>query len=221
MSYFQIESFFKLGFVPLFHQQLINETTRLAIWKIEEGESFFEMGIPLKRQITHPHKRLQHLAGRFLLPLLFPDFPNHEIEIADTRQPFLPGEQYHFSISHCADFAAAVVSTQYRVGIDVETINPKVGQIKHKFLHPTELNFVHEHHSDEQPELLSIVWSAKEAMYKWYGHGQVDFSEMMRLEPFKLSTEGIIDATFKKPDFEQSTRIYYKLFEQLVLAWIV
>lgn len=207
--------------MPLFHQQHINNTTRLAIWKIEEQESFFDINIPLRREITHPHKRLQHLAGRYLLPLQFFDFPNHEIEIADTRKPFLPGEQYHFSISHCADFAAAIVSSHYRVGIDVETINPKVQQIKHKFLHPVELEFVHANPAHMQLKMLSIAWSAKEAMYKWYGLGQVDFSEMMRLEPFKFSNEGIIDATFKKPDFEQSTRIYYKLFEQLVLAWIV
>ena len=28
-----------------------------------------------KREISHPHKRLQHLAGRYLLPQLFENFP--------------------------------------------------------------------------------------------------------------------------------------------------
>ena len=124
--------------MPLFLTKNINETTRLAIWKIEEPEQFFDLGIPLQSEIRHPHKRLQHLAGRYLLPLLFPDFPSHEIEIADTRKPFLATEQYHFSISHCDDFAAAIVSSQYRVGIDVETITQKVQLIKHKFLHQDE-----------------------------------------------------------------------------------
>jgi hypothetical protein len=58
--------------MPLFYQQHINQSTRLAIWKIEESESFFAETVPLKRDITHPHKRLQHLAGRYLLRFLFP-----------------------------------------------------------------------------------------------------------------------------------------------------
>ena len=207
--------------MPLFYQQHIDPSTRLAIWKIEEPEDFFSLDIPLKKEITHPHKRLQHLAGRYLLPLLFPDFPNEEIEIADTRKPFLPGEQYHFSISHCADYAAAIVSSRHRVGIDVETINPKVAAIKHKFLHPEELDFIHSHNPEEQLKILSIAWNAKEAMYKWYGLGQVDFSEMMRIKNFPLASKGIIESLFIKPDLEAGLQVHYQFFERLVLAWVV
>ena len=207
--------------MALFLSKNINETTRLAIWKIEEPELFFNLGIPFHKEIKHPHKRLQHLAGRFLLPLLFPDFPYHEIEIADTRKPFLAGEQYHFSISHCDNFAAAIVSSKYRVGIDVETISQKVQLIKQKFLHHDEQNFIHKHNPDDQIKLLSIAWNAKEAMYKWYGLGQVDFSEMLRIEPFVLGNEGIINAKFIKLKFEQNLLVQYQLFDQLVLAWIL
>jgi phosphopantetheinyl transferase len=47
--------------------------------------------------------------------------------IADTRKPFLPNEAYHFSISHCGDFAAAIASKVSRVGVDVELVTAKVG----------------------------------------------------------------------------------------------
>ncbi len=207
--------------VPLFYQQNINETTRLAIWKIEESEGFFSLNIPLKKEITHPHKRLQHLAGRYLLPMLFHDFPNKEIEIADTRKPYLPGEQYHFSLSHCADYAAAIVSRNHRVGIDVETMTPKVLLIKTKFLHPDELDFVHTHNESEQLKLLSVAWNAKEAIYKWYGLGKVDFSEMMRLKTFELANEGVIYSRFQKPDLKADLQVQYRFFETLVLAWVV
>ena len=86
--------------MPLFYQHTINEGTKLGIWLIEETESFFLEKVPEKKEVTHPHKRLQHLAGRFLLPVLFEDFPLEEIVIADTRRPFLENEKYHFSISH-------------------------------------------------------------------------------------------------------------------------
>jgi len=82
--------------MPLFYQHNINQDTKLGIWHIEEPESFFLEKVPLKRDVSHPSKRLQHLAGRYLLSYLFPDFPLEEIQIADTRQPFLANEKYHF-----------------------------------------------------------------------------------------------------------------------------
>jgi phosphopantetheinyl transferase len=206
--------------VPLFYQQDINPATKLAIWNIEEEELFFSSKVPLKKGITHPHKRLQHLAGRYLLPYLFPDFPHHEIEIADTRKPFLPNEQYHFSISHCSNYAAAIVSSTQRVGIDVEVITPRVEKIKHKFLHPTELRFVNAQLQSRHYTLLSILWSAKEAMYKWWGAGEVDFSEVLRVFPFDLNEEGEIDAVFMKNDFQEKLNLQYKLAAGLSLVWV-
>ena len=105
----------KFGIMPIFYQQDIDENTRLGIWKIEEEERFFLNQVPLQKEITHPHKRLQHLAGRFLLKYLFADFPVKLIKIADTKKPFLEDEAYHFSISHCDDYAAAIVSKTERV----------------------------------------------------------------------------------------------------------
>ena len=126
--------------MPIFFQHQINETTRLGIWKIEEAEEFFLSNVPLQKEVTHPHKRLQHLAGRFLLQFLFPDFPYELIQIADTRKPYLPDEQYHFSISHCGDFAAAIVSSDQRVGIDAEIPSEKVERIRNKFLNEQEIS---------------------------------------------------------------------------------
>src|SRR5688572_5365899 len=119
--------------MPVFYQHQINETTRLGIWKIEESAEFFEGNVPVSREVTHPHKKLQHLAGRFLLQFMFPGFPYELVRIADTRKPFLENEAYHFSISHCGDFAAAIVSSKSRVGIDIEIPKEKIGRISAKF----------------------------------------------------------------------------------------
>ena len=206
--------------MPLFYQQDINETTRLGVWKIKEMEYFFHLAVPLQRSITHPHKRLQHLAGRYLLPYLFPDFPNHEIEIADTRKPFLRDEQYHFSISHCGDYAAVIVSSNERVGIDIEMITPRVEKIKHKFLNPDELAFVHSHETHQQINLLTLLWSAKETMFKWWGRGDVDFSEVLRTQDFTFTDTGIIPALFRKDEIQVPLKIHYQLRDGLSLAWV-
>lgn len=203
--------------MPLFYQQDINQDTRLAVWEIREAESFFLEKVSLKKEIMHPQKRLQHLAGRYLLGYLFPDFPAELIEIADTRKPFLPNEQYHFSISHCGNFAAAIVSTTERVGIDVELLTPRVEKIKHKFLHPEELQMV-DHANIDRVQLLTLLWSAKEAMFKWWGNGDVDFSEVLRIYELPDKSEGTLKTSFVKKQ-NYPLILHYQLFSNLTLVW--
>ena len=177
--------------MPIFFQHQINDTTRLGIWKIEETEEFFKGNVPQHRDVTHPHKRLQHLAGRFLLQFLFPDFPYALIRIADTRKPFLPDEQFHFSISHCGDYAAAIVSKERRVGIDVEIPAEKIERIKDKFLSKEEKEIINIQYSIINIQLLTLLWSAKESVFKWYGDGGVDFKENILLRNQHESNETI------------------------------
>lgn len=217
--------------MPLFYQHNINESTRLAIWKIEEPESFFA-SVPLSRAITHPHKRLQHLAGRYLLRFLYPDFPHGEILIASTSKPYLPHEQYHFSISHCGNYAAAIVSSCERVGIDIEIPTIKVLRILHKFLHPQELQLFNLkvlpfkfRDTDPQlptsdPVLCTLLWSMKEAMFKWWGWGEVDFSEMLRIDYFQLKGEGCANAALVREQQSAPLRLQYRQFHQLCLAYL-
>jgi len=207
--------------VPIFFQDQINETTRLGIWKIEETEDFFLSNVPLQKEVTHPHKRLQHLAGRFLLQFLFPDFPYELIRIADTRKPYLPDEQYHFSISHCGDYAAAIVSSNQRVGIDIEIPSKKVEKIKEKFLSEEEISnfeFRISKFATHNLASLTFLWSAKESVFKWYGNGKVDFRQHIQLQKNHDGDE-TINCLFAKTN--QLLTIHYRQFEHVVLAWVI
>ena len=84
--------------MPLFYQKQVNEHTQLAIWEIMEPEQFFLKKITLEKEITHPHKRLQHLAGRYLLQFLEPLFPLQLLTISPSRKPVLTDNSFHFSI---------------------------------------------------------------------------------------------------------------------------
>lgn len=208
--------------MPIYYQQNINDFTQLAVWKIEESESFFTQKVTVQQQVTHPHKRLQHLAGRFLLPYLYPNFPSDLIQIADTRKPYLANEAYHFSISHCGDYAAAIVSSTQRVGVDVELVTHRVNKIRHKFLHPSELSNWDIEAMEEQEKFrtLTLLWSAKEAMFKWWGRGDIDFSECMQVEKNTLKSSGILNARFQKDDFTASLELNYQLSNELSLVWV-
>jgi phosphopantetheinyl transferase len=228
--------------MPLFFQNFISPNTKLAIWQIEEDESFFLEKVSLQRSITHPHKRLQHLAGRYLLRYLFPDFPNEEIEIASTRKPFLPDEQYHFSISHCGNFAAAIVSKNERVGIDIELITDKVAKIAHKFLNDGEKVLINSQWSIVNSEdakvkwlmaknditvdsqftihnsLLTLFWSAKETVFKWWGKGEVNFMQHIQLQNLDFDTP-TFKAEFTKTAAPQLLTINYQVFNNLCLTF--
>jgi 4'-phosphopantetheinyl transferase EntD len=207
--------------MPLFYSQTIDPNTRLAIWHITEDESFFLEWVPLSRQITHAHKRLQHLAGRFLLQYLFPDFPLHLIQVANTRRPYLPEESHHFSISHCGPFAAAIVSTQKRVGIDIEQQTERMLHILPKFLNQKERSLVQPHATDQLINMATLLWSAKEAMFKWYSLGEIDFKQHLLIENIKFieADAGIILANFCK--FEsQPLQLHFKCWDEVILTFL-
>ncbi|HWJ27097.1 MAG TPA: 4'-phosphopantetheinyl transferase superfamily protein [Flavisolibacter sp.] len=205
--------------MPIFFHQEIDKDTKLGIWKIEEGADFFLEKVMPQRQVHHPHKKLQHLAGRYILQYLFPDFPVELIQIADTRKPFLEDEAYHFSISHCADFAAAIVSRTHRVGLDIEIVTPKVEKILHKFLHADELEKTKAYTDNNRLINLTILWSAKEALFKWWGWGGVDFSEMLRLETLPHDKNGNLKGCVITNNEQFPLHIFYEQFPELVLAW--
>jgi phosphopantetheinyl transferase len=184
--------------MPLIYQNSINDFTKIGVWHITETEVFFLQLVSLQRTITHPHKRLQHLAGRYLLRTLFPEFPVPLILIADTKKPYLENEAFHFSLSHCGNYAAAIVSTANRVGVDIEIPHNKIERVKHKFLSPGEETIIRHVHHDLH-HALTQAWSIKEALFKWYGLGSVDFKDDMQI--LNITRHGdvfLADCIFKK-----------------------
>jgi len=209
--------------MPVFYQQTIDRHTKLGIWKIEETEQFFLETVPLQNEITHPHKRMQHLAGRYLLRYLFPDFPYDLIRIADTRKPFLINDIYHFSISHCGDFAAAIVSSQKRVGVDVEIFSEKIDRVKNKFINRVEENTVaHFAPSNHLNKYLTLMWSCKESIFKWYGSGQVDFKKHMQMQAihFDERKEVVLSDFLFSKERPKLLKLRSVFLEKFVLSWI-
>ena len=206
--------------MPLIHLQQINNHTKIGVWHITEAEDFFFQNISLQQSITHPHKRLQHLAGRHLLHVLFPSFPTALIKIASTKKPFLEDEAFHFSISHCGAYAAAIVSTQDRVGVDIETPHPKIETIKHKFVTQEEQNIL-ENFSTNNIQMLTMAWSIKEAIFKWYSLGQVDFKKHIQINTLQnIDNQIVAQCTFCKAD---PIKLIVKnvILEGNNLSWVV
>ena len=160
--------------MPLIHSEA-GTGYQLAVWEITEDEAFFESSLGFGTDRKHPHRRLEHLSGRFLLQYLLPDFPFEKIQIAPTGKPFISDQALHFSISHSFPFAAAIVAER-PVGIDVQVFVEKILRLQHKFLSEEEMRLCGEDLSH-----ITLAWSAKEALFKQYGLGAVDFKGDMPL----------------------------------------
>lgn len=194
-----------------------DQHTKIGIWRISEPEEFFK-SIQPSREIYHPHKRLQHLAVRYLLHTLETDFPLCQIEISPSKKPYLPKGPYFFSLAHSGDYAVAIVSKKGNVGIDVEVISTKVQRVAHKFLNPEEDTFLNE---KNQIEHLTVCWTAKEAVYKWNGGRGIDFRKNIHLQPFTYASSGSLTCHFIKEGQSTLLQLYYRVERDYCVAWVL
>jgi len=178
--------------MPLVFQQDINEGAKIGVWEITEEEGFFLASVKPLFDISHPLKRIQHLAGRYLLQTLEPAFPLGDVVITPSGKPVLQNNQFHFSITHTDQFAAVIISENESVGIDLERTTDKILRISGKFTDKKETNLLATlGYSDA--ESATIIWNIKEALFKWYGAGGIDFRRHLQIESV-MQQEGVVIA---------------------------
>ena len=210
--------------MPIIFQHPAQAPPRMAVWKITEPVDFFEQTVPMAGHIPHPQVRLRHVAARYLLNELMPGFPYEELQIADSGKPHLPGQDVHFSLTHCGDYAAAILSKQGSVGIDLEASGDRIFRIRHKFLSDVEQSMLqsgaelHDLQKGlEAAQWLTRAWSAKESIYKWHGELGLDFIRDISLLDIDVASKKMI--VHFAPTGTQLTLNYHSL-EGLELTWV-
>jgi phosphopantetheinyl transferase len=180
-----------------------NAEISMGLWEITEDHSFFEQASPYRAVASNPGQQLQQLASRMVLKALQPLFPISQIQLNTAGKPFLPEGMSQFSISHTRGFAAAIISPEIPVGIDIEFISPRVLKVEKKFLNHQEFALLAPLSEQDRIVFSSLFWSIKETVYKCWGNGGVDFAEQIRIQSFALQDHGT--ATIQ---FGQSTAVY-------------
>lgn len=202
--------------MPIF-TELLHKETIVHIWKITEPESFFIEKTGLKSNIKSDKRRIEFLAGRFLLQQMIPEIDLSKIKISEIGKPYLEDDSYHFSISHSYPFVAVAVSEKSKVGVDIQVFRDKILRLQGKFLNEREMELTN---NDEQ--LLTLFWSAKEALFKWKATGGQDFSEQLLINDLlKLQAHYQLNCTIKNKDNSyHELSLLGKIFEKfsLVLA---
>lgn len=155
-----LEKDFKIGSSEI-HLININmlDMNDLSVLKDHEYERFMAMKANKRRK--------EYLGARILLNEIA---PSCTIEYKQTGKPKISTSL--ISISHSNQYVAIGLNHSYDIGIDLQKIKPKIGNIKDKFLSDEELkNFEH------SPETLTDLWCIKEACYKLFDEGELNFKE--------------------------------------------
>lgn len=175
----------------LIYQSNITNTGRLLVWKTTENLGELEAMVKWNDELAGQYemvklekRKREWLTARILLQLLL---PGAELLFASTGKPYLNGNRF-ISISHCGDLAGIVVA-DHEVGLDIQGTDEKLEKIASRFCHPKELDRAMEQR--DYLEYITILWSAKEAVFKYFGE-QVTFNEDMIIRPFALTQEELI-----------------------------
>ncbi len=196
--------------MPLFYRENLGDDICLGVWEIEEEEIWFsekwQLSDDERHRLNHlkGRKRLEFLSARHLVHLLTELEPREPLQTDINGKPFFPQKpNWHFSISHSHKYAAAIISKNRKVGIDIQLIVPQMRKVASRVFSQEELSFVQK---DYELEMLHIFWGIKEAVFKAYGFGGVDFKEQIKIQKFDFQhTNGKFSSYLIK---ENRTLIY-------------
>ncbi len=133
-------------------------------------------------------RKAEWLSGRLAAKKAFANctaslhYPNRISKISvlnnQARAPyFVDHPELHLSISHSYEYAVAVVAP-FKIGIDIEKIEPRPDSLAHYFCSQEERVMLAQEPM-RKDELMTFFWSRKEAISKFLGlGGKLNFKQI-------------------------------------------
>lgn len=204
--------------MPLFKTIKPNKHTTIYVWKIEESFDALSKDMLLndrsKNRIQSMKSEL-HQRGFLSVRHLLKEagYSDSDLFYNENGKPHLTNGK-HISITHSFTFSAIAISSN-EVGIDIEKNREKIKIIQHKFVN-FERGFIHE--DDDYIQQLTVIWGAKESLYKIYPHGGLTFKNDIDIDSFQMAnkkTTGII----KVKDWNKKYDIGFEQLENFTLVY--
>ena len=170
--------------MPIF-KEIISEQTQILIWKYSEEEEFSADLISDEKEFENlkqksPKRLIEKQMVRHMLKKIM---PNHKIRYHENGQPYLEPFDKFVSVSHSFPYAVLAISEK-KIGVDIEQVKDRIDKIKHKFLHPTEIDWLSR--AESGIEHLTAIWCIKEALFKIHSSKQWSFKEFYVVDEFSL-----------------------------------
>lgn len=173
--------------MPLYKTITVNPHTKVLIWKIEESFESLAEGISLTdicalrvQDMKSEIHRKAFMSIRKLMAL--EGYSDSDLYYDENGKPHLKDDKY-ISITHSFNFSAIIIGNK-EVGIDVERQRNKILKIAHKFTPIEEYRTMA--NEDALVRKLTIVWCAKESLYKSFAEKSVSFLQNIYVEEFDL-----------------------------------
>jgi phosphopantetheinyl transferase len=176
--------------MPIYKRITVDEHTIALIWKIEESLKFLENGVELTNYCRDRYDGMKseiHKKGFMSIRHLLKAFGYTDFDLSydEKGKPHLKDDK-HISITHSFEFTAVIVSDK-KVGIDIEKQRDKIKLIAPKFTPIEEYKALGD--GEDLIRKLTIVWGAKESLYKLYGKRGLLFLHDIFVEDFNISEE--------------------------------
>ena len=183
--------------MPLYKTIRVNDFTKVLVWKIEESLEDLTHGV----ELTNPSKirvkamkSVIHQRGFMSIRQLLKQagYEDADVYYDVFGKPHLK-DKNHISSTHSFVFTAIIISENNPVGIDIEKQRDKIVKIAHKFTPIEEYKTIANH--EALVSKLTVVWGAKESLYKIYGKKKLRFLHHIYIEDFSFTetkTTGVI-----------------------------
>lgn len=205
--------------MPLYKTITVNPSTKVFIWKIEESFEDLSEGIILTEHCTkrvNTMKSELHRRGFMSIRHLMAieGYTDHDLYYDENGKPHLTDDKY-ISITHSYNFSGIIISDS-EVGIDIEKQRNKILRIAHKFTPIQEYRTIA--NDDALMRKLTIVWCAKESLYKSFAEKSVSFLQHIDVDEF-LMENNKTTATVTYGDIEGKYDIDFLEFENFTCAY--
>ena len=202
--------------MPIF-KEIISEQTQILIWKYSEEEKFSADLISDEKEFENlkqksPKRLIEKQMVRHMLKKIM---PNHKIRYHENGQPYLEPFDKFVSVSHSFPYAVLAISEK-KIGVDIEQVKDRIDKIKHKFLHPTEIDWLSR--AESGIEHLTAIWCIKEALFKIHSSKQWSFKEFYVVDEFSLDKFSQIKCKVFDKDREDKFLAYLEKIENYYLA---
>jgi 4'-phosphopantetheinyl transferase len=199
----------------------LNESTILGVWKIEEDIDALLGLVELDPEDKKKYKvfastsrRLEFLSVRALLTELLGK--EARIVYNKNNKPFLKDGSRFISISHSNKLTAILLSSNEKVGIDLEYMTTNIGAIAFKFINRKE-KITRE--SDKRRYHLYLHWCAKESLYKICDKEGINFRRNITIEPFEVKDSGEIKGRVTTSKINDTFDLFYTRYDNYAIVW--
>ena len=165
--------------MPFLKEFIINEKSKIKLWKVMIGE-LNQMELNNDERKLLKLKKSNILREQFLATRKVLSLENSDYKITyDINGKPLLNSIYNISISHSHEIAAIAISDNSNIGLDVQFKESKIFNIQNKFLNKSEKSNIGD---NPTVDILTMVWTSKESIYKAIGLKGISFSENIKID---------------------------------------